>query len=45
MKLCIIFESEQLAEVLKIEGETAFLRLFSSNETLELPTSEIWQLT
>lgn len=45
MKMCVIFETEQLAEVLQIDGETAFLRLFSSNETLELPTSEIWQLT
>lgn len=45
MKICVIYETEQLAEILQIQGEQVFLKLFGSGETLELTISEIWQLT
>jgi hypothetical protein len=42
---CVLFETEQLAEILETKGNALKVRICDSGRILEVSTSEVWQIT
>jgi hypothetical protein len=42
---CVLFETEQLAEILETRDGLLKVRICDSGRILEVSTSEVWQIT